>query len=110
MMKTGDMQSMMLSLPTLDLSPTTTKSMFRKSSQLDRNVKESRVHMSFTTLQKEKGSQEETESHQQIESYLRALFRKFQKRNLPTDTKGSVTAIIKFLLQREYVKANDAYL
>ncbi|XP_031237748.1 pre-mRNA-splicing factor 18-like [Mastomys coucha] len=49
-------------------------------------------------------------THKQTESYLRPLFRKFQQRNLPADIKGSITAIIKFLLQREYVKANDAYL
>lgn len=49
-------------------------------------------------------------THKQTESYLRPLFRKLQQRNLPADIKGSITAIIKFLLQREYVKANDAYL
>uniref|UniRef100_F6ZCD8 Pre-mRNA-splicing factor 18 n=1 Tax=Monodelphis domestica TaxID=13616 RepID=F6ZCD8_MONDO len=49
-------------------------------------------------------------THKQTEAYLRPLFRKLQKRTLPADIKESITNIIKFLLQREYVKANDAYL
>lgn len=46
----------------------------------------------------------------QTESYLRPLFRKLSKKTLPGDIKESITDIIKFMLQREYVKANDAYL
>ncbi|XP_008998207.1 pre-mRNA-splicing factor 18 isoform X3 [Cebus imitator] len=49
-------------------------------------------------------------TQKQTESYLRPLFRKLRKRNLPADIKESITDIIKFMLQREYVKANDAYL
>ncbi|XP_062403353.1 pre-mRNA-splicing factor 18 isoform X2 [Sardina pilchardus] len=46
----------------------------------------------------------------QTESYLKPLFRKLRKKTLPADIKESITDIIKFMLQREYVKANDAYL
>ncbi|XP_069483985.1 pre-mRNA-splicing factor 18 isoform X1 [Ambystoma mexicanum] len=49
-------------------------------------------------------------TQKQTESYLRPLFRKLRKRILPADIKESITDIIKFMLQREYVKANDAYL
>uniref|UniRef100_A0ABI7XME7 Pre-mRNA-splicing factor 18 n=1 Tax=Felis catus TaxID=9685 RepID=A0ABI7XME7_FELCA len=43
-------------------------------------------------------------TQKQTESYLRPLFRKLRKRNLPADIKESITDIIKFMLQREYVK------
>ncbi|XP_067246104.1 pre-mRNA-splicing factor 18 isoform X5 [Chanodichthys erythropterus] len=49
-------------------------------------------------------------TQKQTESYLEPLFRKLRKKNLPADIKESITDIIKFMLQREYVKANDAYL
>ncbi|XP_047009254.1 pre-mRNA-splicing factor 18 isoform X1 [Ictalurus punctatus] len=49
-------------------------------------------------------------TQKQTESYLRPLFRKLSKKNLSADIKESITDIIKFMLQREYVKANDAYL
>ncbi|XP_041110571.1 pre-mRNA-splicing factor 18-like isoform X1 [Polyodon spathula] len=49
-------------------------------------------------------------TQKQTESYLKPLFRKLRKRSLPADIKESITDIIKFMLQREYVKANDAYL
>ncbi|XP_005992336.1 pre-mRNA-splicing factor 18 isoform X2 [Latimeria chalumnae] len=49
-------------------------------------------------------------THKQTESYLKPLFRKLRKKSLPADIKESITDIIKFMLQREYVKANDAYL
>ncbi|NXH80907.1 PRP18 factor, partial [Edolisoma coerulescens] len=49
-------------------------------------------------------------THKQTESYLRPLFRRLRKRTLPADIKESITDIIKFMLQREYVKANNAYL
>ncbi|XP_039617438.1 pre-mRNA-splicing factor 18 isoform X3 [Polypterus senegalus] len=49
-------------------------------------------------------------TQKQTESYLNPLFRKLRKKNLPADIKESITDIIKFMLQREYVKANDAYL
>ncbi|KAH0515609.1 Pre-mRNA-splicing factor 18 [Microtus ochrogaster] len=46
-------------------------------------------------------------TQKQTESYLRPLFRKLRKRNLPADIKESITDIIKFMLQREYVKVNS---
>ncbi|NXJ24465.1 PRP18 factor, partial [Dicrurus megarhynchus] len=49
-------------------------------------------------------------TQKQTESYLRPLFRRLHKRTLPADIKESITDIIKFMLQREYVKANNAYL
>lgn len=49
-------------------------------------------------------------TQKQTESYLKPLFRKLRKKNLPADIKESITDIIKYVLQREYVKANDAYL
>uniref|UniRef100_A0A3Q2QYA4 Pre-mRNA-splicing factor 18 n=2 Tax=Fundulus heteroclitus TaxID=8078 RepID=A0A3Q2QYA4_FUNHE len=49
-------------------------------------------------------------THKQTESYLEPLFKKLRKKNLPPDIKESITDIIKFMLEREYVQANDAYL
>ncbi|TRY62418.1 hypothetical protein DNTS_031826 [Danionella cerebrum] len=49
-------------------------------------------------------------TQKQTEAYLEPLFRKLRKKNLPGDIKESITDIIKFMLEREYVKANDAYL
>ncbi|MEE6481525.1 hypothetical protein FKM82_012893 [Ascaphus truei] len=49
-------------------------------------------------------------TQKQTESYLKPLFRKLRKKILSADIKESITDIIKFMLQREYVKANDAYL
>ncbi|XP_075713509.1 pre-mRNA-splicing factor 18 isoform X2 [Rhinoderma darwinii] len=49
-------------------------------------------------------------TQKQTESYLKPLFRKLRKKNLPADIKESITDIIKYMLEREYVKANDAYL
>ncbi|XP_034032572.1 pre-mRNA-splicing factor 18 isoform X2 [Thalassophryne amazonica] len=49
-------------------------------------------------------------THSQTESYLKPLFRKLRKKSIPADIKDSITDIIKFMLEREYVKANDAYL
>jgi len=49
-------------------------------------------------------------THSQTETYLKPLFRKLRKKSLPADIKESITDIIKFMLEREYVKANDAYL
>ncbi|RXM30704.1 Pre-mRNA-splicing factor 18 [Acipenser ruthenus] len=43
-------------------------------------------------------------TQKQTESYLKPLFRKLRKRSLPADIKESITDIIKFMLQREYVK------
>ncbi|XP_062860925.1 pre-mRNA-splicing factor 18 isoform X1 [Trichomycterus rosablanca] len=49
-------------------------------------------------------------TQKQTESYLKPLFRKLRKKTLSADIKESITDIIKFMLEREYVKANDAYL
>ncbi|XP_051512138.1 pre-mRNA-splicing factor 18-like isoform X1 [Myxocyprinus asiaticus] len=49
-------------------------------------------------------------TQKQTESYLKPLFRKLRNKNLPADIKESITDIIKFMLEKEYVKANDAYL
>ncbi|XP_051952807.1 pre-mRNA-splicing factor 18-like [Xyrauchen texanus] len=49
-------------------------------------------------------------TQKQTESYLKPLFRKLRNKNLPGDIKESITDIIKFMLEKEYVKANDAYL
>ncbi|XP_067915664.1 pre-mRNA-splicing factor 18 isoform X1 [Heterodontus francisci] len=43
-------------------------------------------------------------THKQTESYLKPLFRKLRKKTLSQDIKESITDIIKFMLQREYVK------
>ncbi|CAB1323108.1 unnamed protein product [Coregonus sp. 'balchen'] len=43
-------------------------------------------------------------TQKQTESYLKPLFRKLRKKSLPADIKESITDIIKFMLQREYVK------
>ncbi|ROL23569.1 Pre-mRNA-splicing factor 18 [Anabarilius grahami] len=43
-------------------------------------------------------------TQKQTESYLEPLFRKLRKKNLPADIKESITDIIKFMLEREYVK------
>ncbi|KAE8579439.1 hypothetical protein XENTR_v10024038 [Xenopus tropicalis] len=45
-------------------------------------------------------------TQKQTESYLKPLFRKLRKKNLPADIKESITDIIKFMLQREYVKVS----
>ncbi|KAJ7414802.1 5'-nucleotidase domain-containing protein 3 [Willisornis vidua] len=49
-------------------------------------------------------------TQKQTESYWRLLFSKLWKRTLPADIKESITDIIKYMLQVEYVKANNAYL
>ncbi|MFT7799326.1 pre-mRNA-splicing factor 18 isoform X2 [Arapaima gigas] len=49
-------------------------------------------------------------TQKQTETYLNPLFRKLRKKSLSADIKESVTDIIKYMLEREYVKANDAYL
>ncbi|EDO43949.1 predicted protein [Nematostella vectensis] len=49
-------------------------------------------------------------THNQTHSYLRPLLRKLKTKNTPRDIRSSLTCIIKNLLDREYVKANDSYL
>ncbi|KTF90235.1 hypothetical protein cypCar_00018294 [Cyprinus carpio] len=43
-------------------------------------------------------------TQKQTESYLGPMFRKLRKKILPADIKESITDIIKFMLEREYVK------
>jgi len=49
-------------------------------------------------------------TQRQTESYLKPLLRKLKHKKTPRDILGSLTSIIMSLLEREYVKANDAYL
>ncbi|MEE6481529.1 hypothetical protein FKM82_012893 [Ascaphus truei] len=49
-------------------------------------------------------------TQKQTESYLKPLFRKLRKKILSADIKESITDIIKFMLQREYVKVNEGVL
>jgi pre-mRNA-splicing factor 18 len=46
----------------------------------------------------------------QTKVYLEPLFSKLQKATLPDDISDSLTEIIKHLLNRNYIMANDAYL
>ncbi|XP_059485141.1 pre-mRNA-splicing factor 18 [Neocloeon triangulifer] len=46
----------------------------------------------------------------QTKLYLRPLFSKLKKGKLPDDISDSLTEIVKFLLDRNYLKANDCYL
>ncbi|KAL4648958.1 pre-mRNA-splicing factor 18 isoform X2 [Arapaima gigas] len=49
-------------------------------------------------------------TQKQTESYLKPLFGKPWGKSLLADIRESVTDITRFLLQREYVKANDPFL
>uniref|UniRef100_T1JC80 Pre-mRNA-splicing factor 18 n=1 Tax=Strigamia maritima TaxID=126957 RepID=T1JC80_STRMM len=51
-----------------------------------------------------------TATYGQTQSYLTPLFRKLKTKTIPEDILESLIAIVQFLLAREYVKANDAYL
>jgi len=51
-----------------------------------------------------------TATYGQTQSYLTPLFRKLKTKTLPEDILESLVSIVKLLLAREYVKANDAYL
>ncbi|GAB6020290.1 hypothetical protein CHUAL_003004 [Chamberlinius hualienensis] len=46
----------------------------------------------------------------QTQSYIKPLLRKLKKKTLPEDIMESLVEIVGHLLDREYVKANDAYL
>ncbi|KAJ8046730.1 Pre-mRNA-splicing factor 18 [Holothuria leucospilota] len=52
----------------------------------------------------------QTATYSQTSSYLEPLVRKLKKKNLSPDLLDSLVQIVKFMLEREYVKANDAYL
>lgn len=49
-------------------------------------------------------------TYAQTQAYIKPLFRKLKTRTLPEDIMESLVEIVNFLLEREYVKANDAYL
>ncbi|CAG0918878.1 unnamed protein product [Notodromas monacha] len=49
-------------------------------------------------------------TYSQTQSYLKSLFRQLRKRKLPEDLLDSVVEIVLCLLERDYLKANDAYL
>ncbi|XP_071491296.1 pre-mRNA-splicing factor 18-like [Diadema antillarum] len=49
-------------------------------------------------------------TYSQTSAYLRPLLNKLKKKTLSADILDSLVAIVRFMLQREYVKANDAYL
>ena len=49
-------------------------------------------------------------TYTQTQSYLKPLLRKLRSRTLPEDISDSLTEITKHLLDRNYLKASDAYL
>ncbi|XP_033115492.1 pre-mRNA-splicing factor 18-like [Anneissia japonica] len=49
-------------------------------------------------------------THSQTKAYLKPLLRKLKKRNVASDILEHLKLITKYLLDRDYVKANDAYL
>ncbi|XP_054751913.1 pre-mRNA-splicing factor 18-like [Lytechinus pictus] len=49
-------------------------------------------------------------TYSQTEGYLKPLFNKLKKKSLSPDILDSLVEIIKFMFEREYVKANDSYL
>ena len=52
----------------------------------------------------------ETTVHTQCQEHLRPFFKMLRNNALPEDVLASLTTICAFLQQREYIKANDAYL
>ncbi|XP_072051542.1 pre-mRNA-splicing factor 18-like [Amphiura filiformis] len=49
-------------------------------------------------------------TYSQTEAYIRPLMKKLKKKGVPPDLLDSLAEIVQFMLQREYVKASDAYL
>ncbi|XP_031571716.1 pre-mRNA-splicing factor 18-like [Actinia tenebrosa] len=49
-------------------------------------------------------------TQRQTQSYLHPLIRKLRTKNTPADIREALTNITRNLIDREYVKANDAYL
>uniref|UniRef100_A0A8C4X1M2 Pre-mRNA-splicing factor 18 n=1 Tax=Eptatretus burgeri TaxID=7764 RepID=A0A8C4X1M2_EPTBU len=49
-------------------------------------------------------------THTQTEEYLNPLMHKLRKKTLSQDIREYLADIVKFLLEQEYVKANDVYL
>ncbi|PIK45573.1 putative pre-mRNA-splicing factor 18 [Apostichopus japonicus] len=52
----------------------------------------------------------QTATYSQTSAYLEPLVRKLKRKTLPPDLLDSLVQIVKFMLEREYVKANDEYL
>ncbi|KAJ1721065.1 hypothetical protein LPJ53_004374 [Coemansia erecta] len=49
-------------------------------------------------------------TQRQAAEYLRPLFRSLKARKLPADVLARVTEIARFMIDREYMRANDSYL
>lgn len=49
-------------------------------------------------------------TYNQTKVYMKPLLRKLKTRSIPDDILDSLTEIIKYLLERNYIKASDAYL
>ncbi|XP_054708255.1 pre-mRNA-splicing factor 18-like [Uloborus diversus] len=49
-------------------------------------------------------------TYTQTQDYIRPLFRRLKKENVPEDILEHLVLIVNYLLDRNYVKANDAYL
>lgn len=49
-------------------------------------------------------------TYAQTQAYIKPLFRKLKTKSLPEDIMESLVEIVNYMLAREYVKANDAYL
>ncbi|CAN7937236.1 unnamed protein product [Ixodes hexagonus] len=49
-------------------------------------------------------------TYNQTQAYLRPLFKRLRKNTIPEDILDHLVRIVKHMLQREYVRANDAYL
>jgi len=49
-------------------------------------------------------------TYAQTQAYLKPLFKKLKSRSVPDDILESLVEIVQLVLDREYVKANDAYL
>lgn len=52
----------------------------------------------------------ESATHGQTVGYLKPLFRKLKQKKIDTDILDSLVEIIKYLMDRNYIKANDSYL
>ncbi|XP_033645314.1 pre-mRNA-splicing factor 18-like [Asterias rubens] len=52
----------------------------------------------------------ESATYSQTKAYLQPLLRKLNKQTLPPDLLDSLVTIVKYMLDRDYVKASDTYL
>lgn len=67
------------------------------------------VHRSDTEKRSVEG-QKETQRRKQCYEHIRPLFRLLKAKNVPLDFLTGMEQIVDFALQREYIKANDAYI